>query len=657
MDLRWLDDLDLGAPAGEVLGYHDRRWATDDDLEPVIPRIRFVGSCELGERQVVAELMAESPHVTRVDADRRTNLGTEFRDGGGDIAPCCGEIETVRPDRGQIGDDHRLDPADPERPRSGLGVREEIPDVAFGDQAEWMNRSLGHLLGPIPVPEIDLPAFDHGAFEGRQHLGSGAGGARTPTLDVHEHGLRCCLGIGLEGFGKRAHELAQCGLGLGGHRRGSTSDEEQRPGFIGGESAEVGPSATQQLPTAAPARLRVHREADRAQRFEVPARGLLRHFQLRGELAGGHSTPGLEQQESGDEATGTHAGNDATKTGHVLSSLSCHTAHVSSSPTTNSSASAIEAIGLTKHYGDVHALDGLDLVAPSGKVTAVLGPNGAGKTTFVRAVATLLGPDSGSLTVVGINAIRHPDQVRRVIGLAGQNAAVEPALTGRENLVMVARLFGHNRTDAAAAATAVLAEIALTDDGDRPVKEYSGGMRRRLDLGASLVGSPRMLLLDEPTTGLDPRTRLELWDSIRALVAGGTDVLLTTQYLEEADQLADHVVIIDHGRSIATGTPTELKARAGLDMVEIRVTHGSDLASVAAMLAPLGTDPPRLDEPGRRVSVPVSEGTSRLSDAVRLLSESGIELDDIGLRRPTLDEVFLTLTGQSIDPQSSTDAA
>ena len=296
----------------------------------------------------------------------------------------------------------------------------------------------------------------------------------------------------------------------------------------------------------------------------------------------------------------------------------------------------------------MHALDGLDLVAPSGKVTAVLGPNGAGKTTFVRAVATLLGPDSGSLTVVGINAIRHPDQVRRVIGLAGQNAAVEPALTGRENLVMVARLFGHNRTDAAAAATAVLAEIALTDDGDRPVKEYSGGMRRRLDLGASLVGSPRMLLLDEPTTGLDPRTRLELWDSIRALVAGGTDVLLTTQYLEEADQLADHVVIIDHGRSIATGTPTELKARAGLDMVEIRVTHGSDLASVAAMLAPLGTDPPRLDEPGRRVSVPVSEGTSRLSDAVRLLSESGIELDDIGLRRPTLDEVFLAITGVSV---------
>jgi ABC-type multidrug transport system ATPase subunit len=170
-------------------------------------------------------------------------------------------------------------------------------------------------------------------------------------------------------------------------------------------------------------------------------------------------------------------------------------------------------------------------------------------------------------------------------------------------------------------------------------------MRRRLDLGASLVGSPRVLLLDEPTTGLDPRTRIELWDSIRSLVAAGTNVILTTQYLEEADQLADHVVIIDHGRSIATGTPTELKAKAGLDMIEVRVAHGTDLASVAAMLAPLGTEDPRLDEPARRVSVPVSEGTSRLADAVRNLSDSGIELDDIGLRRPTLDEVFLSLTG------------
>ena len=306
---------------------------------------------------------------------------------------------------------------------------------------------------------------------------------------------------------------------------------------------------------------------------------------------------------------------------------------------------AIEAVGITKHYGDVRALDGLDLVAPAGKVTAVLGPNGAGKTTLVRAVATLLKPDSGSLHVTGIDAVRNPVQVRRIIGLAGQSAAVEPALTGRENLVMIARLFGHDRAGAKAAAEAVLAEIFLTDDADRPVKDYSGGMRRRLDLGASLVGAPRVLLLDEPTTGLDPRTRLELWDSIRALVAAGTNVILTTQYLEEADQLADHVVIIDHGKSIATGTPTQLKAQAGLDMIEVRVAHGADLGAVATMLAPLGTEDPRLDEPGRRVSVPVADGTGRLADAVRGLTDSGIELDDVGLRRPTLDEVFLALTG------------
>jgi ABC-2 type transport system ATP-binding protein len=308
-------------------------------------------------------------------------------------------------------------------------------------------------------------------------------------------------------------------------------------------------------------------------------------------------------------------------------------------------APAIEAIGLTKHYGDVHAMDGLDLSAPAGKVTAILGPNGAGKTTFVKAVATLLKPDSGSLRVAGIDAKARPDLVRRVIGLAGQNAAVEPALTGRENLVMVARLFGHDRKAARSAADVVLHEISLVDDADRPVKNYSGGMRRKLDLGASLVGAPKLLLLDEPTTGLDPRTRLDLWDSIRLLVGGGTDVLLTTQYLEEADQLADYIVIIDKGRSIATGTPSELKSKAGQDVVEIRVRHGDDLAAVAEILAPLGTEPPHLDVPARRAAVPVLEGTSRLADAIRTIADRGIELDDIGLRRPTLDEVFLALTG------------
>ncbi|HEY6524185.1 MAG TPA: ATP-binding cassette domain-containing protein, partial [Solirubrobacteraceae bacterium] len=223
----------------------------------------------------------------------------------------------------------------------------------------------------------------------------------------------------------------------------------------------------------------------------------------------------------------------------------------------------IEARGLTKRYGRTRALDGLDLVAQSGQVVAVLGPNGAGKTTFVRSVATLLRPDEGTLHVAGHDVRREPAAVRRVIGLAGQFAAIEPAMTGRENLEMVARLFGRSGREAKAAAAAVLEQLGLVGDGDRLARTYSGGMRRRLDLGASLVGAPRLLLLDEPTTGLDPRSRIELWDAIRALVAAGTDVLLTTQYLDEADHLASQVVIIDHGRAVAAGTPAELKRRIG----------------------------------------------------------------------------------------------
>jgi ABC-2 type transport system ATP-binding protein len=314
----------------------------------------------------------------------------------------------------------------------------------------------------------------------------------------------------------------------------------------------------------------------------------------------------------------------------------------------------IEAEGLTKRFGNekagVQALAGLDLLAPAGKVTAVLGPNGAGKSTLVRAVATLLRPDSGRLTVAGIDAVRHPDQVRKVIGLAGQNAAVEPAMTGRENLVMVARLFGHSRRSAAASAAAVLGQLSL-DDGaaDRLVRTYSGGMRRRLDLGASLVGAPRLLLLDEPTTGLDPRSRIELWGAIRSLVRGGTNVLLTTQYLEEADQLADQITIIDHGRAIAAGTSEELKGLAGLDVVEVRVRRADDLGYAEKVLATIGVEAPRVDEPTRRVAVPVADGTRRLAEAVRGLAEQSIDIDDIGLRRPTLDEVFLTLTGTPAD--------
>jgi ABC-2 type transport system ATP-binding protein len=320
----------------------------------------------------------------------------------------------------------------------------------------------------------------------------------------------------------------------------------------------------------------------------------------------------------------------------------------------------IEAHGVVKRFGSgakqVVALDGLDIVAPTstsgyGTVTAVLGPNGAGKTTFVRAVSTLHSIDDGSLRVAGIDAVADPQAVRRAIGLAGQHAAVEEALTGRENLVMVARMFGHDRAGAKRAADAVLDQLGLEAAADRLVRGYSGGMRRRLDLGASLVGAPRLLILDEPTTGLDPRSRIELWDALRRLVAAGTDVLLTTQYLEEADQLADHVVIVDHGRAIATGTPSELKGRAGRDRVEIRVRSFGDLSAAADVLVPLGVEEPSVDEPNRRVTVGVECGTDRLSDAIRILAERGIDIDDVGLRRPTLDEVFLALTGRVSDDE------
>jgi ABC-2 type transport system ATP-binding protein len=313
----------------------------------------------------------------------------------------------------------------------------------------------------------------------------------------------------------------------------------------------------------------------------------------------------------------------------------------------------VEARGLTKHFGNVEALAGLDVVAASGHVTALLGPNGAGKTTFISAVATLLRPDDGELRVAGVDVASEPQRVRRIIGLAGQFASVEPAMTGRENLEFVGRLFGLDRREARSGATAVLDRIGLTDDAHRLVRTYSGGMRRRLDLGASLVGRPQLLLLDEPTAGLDPRSRIELWEAIRNLVAGGTDVLLTTQYLEEADQLARDVVIIDRGRVIAAGTPDQLKDRAGRDVIEVRPRAAGDLPAVEDILSSVATETPRCDLDTSRVSVAADGGADQLTVVVRLLDERGIAVDDVGLRRPSLDEVFLTLTGQGVAPTAA----
>jgi daunorubicin resistance ABC transporter ATP-binding subunit len=317
----------------------------------------------------------------------------------------------------------------------------------------------------------------------------------------------------------------------------------------------------------------------------------------------------------------------------------------------------IEARGLTKHFGAVRALDGLDLVAESGRVTALLGPNGAGKTTFISAVATLLRPTSGSLRVAGIDAIASPREVRRVIGLAGQSASVEEAMTGRENLELVARLFGVPKREVKAAAAGVLDRLGLAEHGERLVRTYSGGLRRRLDLGASLVGRPQLLLLDEPTTGLDPRSRMDLWEAIRSLVADGTDVLLTTQYLEEADQLARDIVIVDHGKVIASGTPDQLKSRGGNDVIEVRPHSAHDLAAVADVLTTVAAEPARLDPDTNRVSAPVDGGAALLSTVVRLLDDRRLLVDDIGLRRPTLDEVFLALTGQPLAPALPDDPA
>jgi ABC-2 type transport system ATP-binding protein len=311
---------------------------------------------------------------------------------------------------------------------------------------------------------------------------------------------------------------------------------------------------------------------------------------------------------------------------------------------------AIEVNGVVKRFGEVIALDGLDLTAPHGQVVALLGPNGAGKTTLVRVLATLLKADAGSAHVLGLDVRRDAARLRERIGLAGQYAAVDENLTGLENLTMVGRLYGETRKSAKARGRQLLKRFDLLDAANRPTKTYSGGMRRRLDLAAALVAEPPVLFLDEPTTGLDPRSRLSLWGVIEGLVAEGTTALLTTQYLDEADRLADTIAVIDHGRLIAEGTSDQLKDRLGGERLEIHLYDAADSGVAVQALVPMSDEPPSSD--AGLVSVNVRDRTGAIVEAVRRLSEAGVGVDDLALRRPTLDDVFLALTGHGAELDS-----
>ena len=313
---------------------------------------------------------------------------------------------------------------------------------------------------------------------------------------------------------------------------------------------------------------------------------------------------------------------------------------------------AITVEGLTKSFGTVRALGGVDLAVPYGTVLGLLGPNGAGKTTLVRILTTLLAPDAGRARVAGYDVVRDAAALRSVIGLAGQYAAVDHILTGRENLELVGRLYHLGKTESRRRADELLERFSLTEDAHRTVKTYSGGMRRRLDLAGSLVARPQILFLDEPTTGLDPRSRIGVWDVIKELVKDGTTVLLTTQYMDEADHLADVITVIDRGSVIAEGSAGELKARCGGEILRIQVRDRAQSGTAADVVSPFGTETPQVTYETGQISLPVSDGVSILAEVVRHLDSAGIAISDIALRQPTLVDVFLALTGRPVEVSS-----